>query len=48
MTVKELIEELNKMPQDKIVEMATLSQCIGEVKRVSDYKDYVELESNLA
>jgi hypothetical protein len=46
MTVKELIEELIKMPQDKKVEAGSLSVTIGEVARVIEYDDFVELETN--
>lgn len=46
MTVGELIKELEKMPKDKVVEIATLSTTCGIVSRVLEYEKYVELESN--
>jgi hypothetical protein len=46
MTIKELIEELQKFPQDKWVEVGTLNSSYGVVKRVIDYGDYVEIETD--
>lgn len=44
MTVKELIEILKTMPQDKRVEIGTAYESIGELKFVQNYRDCVELE----
>jgi hypothetical protein len=46
MTVKDLIEELKRMPEDKDVEIATLGTSYGEAMRVIEYDDFVEIESN--
>lgn len=46
MTVKELISELLKMPQDMRVEIGTITDYFGEAKRVNKYDDYVEIESD--
>lgn len=48
MKVKELIEELKKVPQEMNVRIGTLTTDCGEVKRVITYEDeyVVELESD--
>lgn len=46
MNVGELIEELKKMPQDKIVEIGTISATYGIAVRVLEYRDTVEIESD--
>ena len=46
MTVKELIEQLKKMPQEKRVELVSRDLYCGEAMRVIECKDYVEIESD--
>jgi hypothetical protein len=45
-TVIELIRELNKYPSDKRVDLTSLTTTLGEVKRVIEYDDYIELETD--
>jgi hypothetical protein len=44
--VKQLIQVLEKMPQDKRVEIGTHTLYCGEAKRVVEWDDYVEIESD--
>lgn len=46
MTIKELIAELQNLPQEKWVEVGTLFSSYGVAKRVIEYDDYVEIESD--
>jgi hypothetical protein len=46
MTVKELIEELKLVPQDKNVEIGTPRVTIGELVRVNVYDGFIELETD--
>lgn len=46
MTIKELIEELEQFPPDKRVEVGTLNSSYGVAKRVIEYSDYVEIETD--
>ena len=45
-TVGELIKELEYMPMDKRVELTSLTTTLGEAKRVLEYEDYVEIETD--
>ena len=46
MTVGELIEKLEKIPKHKRVDIGTLDTDCGVAKRVLEYGDYVEIESD--
>ena len=46
MTVGELIEELEKIPKHKRVDIGTMDTDCGEAERVLEYHDYVEIESD--
>lgn len=46
MKVRDLIEELKKLPQDKFVEIGSPTDDFGEVKRVIEYSNYVEIQSD--
>ncbi|UAT29528.1 hypothetical protein K7T73_13055 [Bacillus badius] len=45
MTVKELIEKLKEMSQDKRVEIGTIDADCGEAERVIEYEDHIEIQS---
>ena len=46
MKVKDLIEELKKLPQEKFVEIGSPTDDFGELKRIIEYTHYIELQSD--
>jgi hypothetical protein len=44
--VKDLIEELKRLQQDKFVEIGSPTDDFGVVERVVEYSHYVEIQSD--